>query len=78
VSIDVSRPFGEHSCNSQCERHRAGDAPAELTLGFGNLERVHLCEPCAMAAFNALGFMLMSITGKTLPQLVGLKKSKTK
>lgn len=77
MSIHVSRT--EHAnCESQVQTHDDVAAEAELSLSIGSNEPVNLCIDCARKVFNVVGFMVMSATGESIEQLVGLKKKRTK
>lgn len=77
MSIHVSRT--EHAnCESQVQAHDDVAAEAELSLSIGSNEPVNLCIDCARKVFNVVGFMVMSATGESIEQLVGLKKKRTK
>lgn len=67
-------------CTSHVRKHRMRLAPPPAAiLGFtiGGATGT-LCEECARDAFNALGFLITSVTGESVAQLVGLKKRKAK
>lgn len=67
------------SCNSGNSEH-SGDAIITLFIGDPDIDgepATHmLCGMCATKTFNAFGFMLSSITGKSAAELLGGKKKR--
>lgn len=74
MSISVSViDFGEPLCTSRRERHEKSPERAVLCLTIGE-KSSFLCADCAITAVNSLAFMASSVTGKSIPSLLGFKK----
>lgn len=74
--ITVSTIKGGAPCSrvDQPGSHDAGaDTRAIVSLDIDGAAK-DLCDGCARKVFSALGFMITSVTGESIQQLVGLRK----
>lgn len=75
--IEARRITGDVvACTSNVQKHAVARGPAVIALTIGD-SHVRVCEECARDMLNALGFMVSSVTGKSLPTLLGLTKKRS-
>lgn len=76
--IEVRRITGDViACTSDVSKHAQLRTPAVLAVTIGDAH-ARLCEECARDTFNALGFVICSITGESVSQLAGVTKRRSK
>lgn len=69
--IEVRNIQGKARCDSECTDC---DKEGKLLVSVGEMNTQVVCLKCARRLLNALGFMIISHTGESVAQLVGLAR----